>query len=216
MLRPSLVASLLLLPLTLAGLSGCGEEPDNSRWEDAQNRTTGGGVATADADDSDDLSDDDDDFPEVWVPPGTEPADDPAAGSGAVADASDLPDEGVDASNFNKFFPKQSGDYDMIARQEKGSTAIWDVERDETVLCKFSITDLAANPRALEKYRDAEMTIEGYPAVTQGSKTTALLVGGRYQVKALSQDDSFSAADREAWLKKFDLAGLAAMTPSAD
>ncbi|MEM9703642.1 MAG: hypothetical protein AAF907_14480, partial [Planctomycetota bacterium] len=117
----------------------------------------------------------------------------------------------ADPDAFNKFFPKEEGDFDMVPKQEKGGTAIYDLEKDEIVLCQFSITDLATNPRALTKFEDADMQIDGYPAVTQGSKTTVLLVNDRYQVKASSKEDGFSATDREAWLKKFDLAGLAAM-----
>jgi len=194
------------LSLTLLALAGCGEKPDNTRWEETQNRTTGGGGTAVE----DDLSDDADDFPEVWGESET----DADADDGDVANASDLPGQALDASKFNRFFPEQFGDYDMVPKQEKGATAIWDLERDETVLCQFSVTDLAANPRALEKYRDADRRIADYPAVTQGSKTTALLVAGRLQVKASSRDDSFNATDRETWLKKFDLAGLAATVDS--
>ena len=117
----------------------------------------------------------------------------------------------TDASEFNTFFPEQAGGFDMIARQEKGGTAIWDLEKDETLLCTFSITDLATNESAKKKFADPDLEIDGHPAVRQGSKTTALLVNGRYQVKAAGKDEGFSAIDREAWLNKFDLAGLAAL-----
>ena len=117
----------------------------------------------------------------------------------------------ADAAEFNKFFPEQSGGFDIIYRQEKGGTAICDLEKDETLLCTFSITDLATIPSAKEKFATPDMEIDGYPAVKQGSKTTALLVNDRYQVKAASKDEGFSAVDREAWLNKFDLAGLAAL-----
>ena len=130
-----------------------------------------------------------------------------ADGAVAVENAGTVTDAGA----FNTFFPEQSGGWDMIARQEKGGTAIWDLEKDEELMCQFSISDLAGNPRALKKFEESETEIDGYPAVTQGSKTTALLVNDRYQVKASSKSDAFSAGDREAWLEKFDLAGLAAL-----
>ena len=170
--RPPLpaFAGPLCAALLIAGTAGCGEEPDNSRWEYTQAQTEGGDVA-------------------------------------AVENAGTA----VEAGEFNKFFPEQDGGFDMIAEQEKGGTAIWRLEQDETVLATFSITDLQTNPRAKQKFEDATMQIDGYPAVTQGRNTTALLVNDRYQVKALSKDDSFSPGDREAWLQKFDLAGLAAM-----
>ena len=166
----SLSVVLLVAGLSPLGLCGCGEEPDYTRWEDTQEKSS-------------------------------------ADGAVAVQNAGTA----TDAGEFNKFFPEQEGDWDMIARQEKGGTAIWDLEKDEELMCQFSISDLATNPRALKKYEDADMEIDGYPAVTQGSKTTALLVNDRYQVKASSKSDAFSASDREAWLNKFDLAGLAAL-----
>ena len=170
---PVAVSTALLaaaLPLGPALLTGCGEDPDYSRWEDTQEKSSEDGAV-------------------------------------AVQNAGTA----TDAGEFNKFFPEQSGDWDMIARQEKGGTAVWDLEKGEELYCTFSITDLATNPRGKTKYEDAEMEIDGYPAVTQGSKTTALLVGDRYQVKASSKNDAFSADDRAAWLEKFDLAGLAAL-----
>ncbi len=217
------VAPLLCLSAAALGLAGCGDAPpDNTRWEDAQNRTTGGEVATADLtgedDDpfagSEDATGGADEYPDVWTPPGATPAE--APDDAVVMIDPDLPSQAVDAGSFNKYFPEESGDYDMVPKQEKGGTAIWDLERDEVVLCQFSITDVAANPRALEKYKTAEMKIDGYPAVAEGSRTTAMLVNSRYQVKASSRDDSFSEADRKAWLNKFDLAGLAAMDALAD
>ena len=117
----------------------------------------------------------------------------------------------TDAGEFNTFFPEQYGDFDMVPRQETGGTAIWDVKKDEEVMVTLSVTDLATNPRALKKYEDPEFEIDGHPAVTQGSKTTAILVNDRYQVKASSKSDAFTAEDRKAWLEKFDLAGLAAL-----
>ena len=160
----------LCFALTVAGLSGCGEEPDNSRWEAEQARTEDGDVV-------------------------------------AVQNKGTA----VEAGEFNKFFPPQEGDFDRVFTQEKGGTAMANYEKDEVVMVTLSITDLATNPGAMDKFADPELEIDGFPAVTQGSKTTTLLVNDRYQVKAAGKDDGFSAADREAWLKKFDLAGLAAM-----
>ena len=94
-------------------------------------------------------------------------------------------------------------------RQEKRGTAIADLEKDEVVVAQFSITDTAENTSARTKFADATEEVDGYPVVPQGSKTTAMLVNDRYQVKVSSKDDSFTEADRKAWLEKFDLAGLA-------
>ena len=73
----------------------------------------------------------------------------------------------------------------------------------------LSIFDTISNPDATQKFQDSSQTIGGYPAVQQGSKGTAVLVGDRFQVKALSRDPSFAESDRETWLAQFDLDGLA-------
>ena len=72
----------------------------------------------------------------------------------------------------------------------------------------LSISDTVNNPSAAAKFQDSTTKIGGYPAVTQGSSGTAVLVGDRYQVKIRSKDASFSESDRQAWLSKFDLRGL--------
>jgi hypothetical protein len=43
----------------------------------------------------------------------------------------------------------------------------------------------------------------------EGATATAVLGNNRYQVKVLSRDADFSASDRQVWLAKFDLDGLA-------
>ena len=116
----------------------------------------------------------------------------------------------VDASEWNELFPEQEGDFDVVYKQEKRGTAIAHLEKDEVVLAQFSITDTAENPSARDKFADAVETIDGYPVVPQGRKSTVMLVNDRYQVKVASQDDSFTEADRKAWLEKFDLPALAA------
>ena len=157
----------LLLPAVLL-LAGCGEEPDNTRWEPAQAATEDGDTRAVDTVDA------------------------------------------VDGSEWNTFFPEQEGEWDVVYRQEKRGTAIADLEKDEVVVATFSITDTAENVSARTKFADAVDEVDGYPVVAQGSKSTAMLVNDRYQVKIASKDDSFTEADRKAWLEKFDLAGLAA------
>ena len=118
--------------------------------------------------------------------------------------------DGADGGDWNQFFPPQEGDWDRVYRQEKRGTATADYEKDEEVMFTITVSDTAENVSARGKFADAVMEIDGFPAVKQGSKTTAVLVNDRYQVKAIGKSDAFTEADREAWLKKFDLAGLAA------
>lgn len=112
-------------------------------------------------------------------------------------------------STFNQFFPGNQGDYQVIPSQEKKGFAEYKLQRGDQTLAMLSISDTTSLPAAAEKYNDATDSIAGFPAVNQGSTGTGLLVNGRYQVKVLSRDPSFTQADRVAWLQKFDLQGLA-------
>jgi hypothetical protein len=112
-------------------------------------------------------------------------------------------------STFNQFFPNSQGDYQVIPYQEKKGFAEYKLQRGDTTLAMLSISDTTSLPAAAEKYNNATDTIAGYPAVNQGATATGLLVNGRYQVKVMSRDASFTQADRVDWLQKFDLQGLA-------
>jgi len=117
--------------------------------------------------------------------------------------------EAEQGSTFNKFFPKQGLGYEVVPSQEKKGFAEYKLKQDGVTLAMFSINDTISLPAAAAKYQDATETIAGYPAVNQGTTATGLLVNNRYQVKVLSRDQSFTQADRVAWLQKFDLEGLA-------
>lgn len=117
------------------------------------------------------------------------------------------PEEG---GSFNKFFPKNEEGFDIVASQEKTGFAEYKLKKDGKDLAMIAISDVANNPQAADKFKSSSKTIGGFPAVDQGSTATALLVGGRYQVKVLSRAPEFTKADREAWLKKVNLQGLAA------
>ncbi|MFZ1026131.1 MAG: hypothetical protein WAN66_07920 [Limnoraphis robusta] len=117
--------------------------------------------------------------------------------------------EPVSGGSFNKFFPKSEGDYKLTYRQEKSGFAQAKLSQGSTDLALLSINDVASNPSAVSKFRESSKKIAGYPAVTQGKNTTAILVAERYQVKVTSQSDSFTESDREEWLVNFNLTGLA-------
>ncbi len=118
------------------------------------------------------------------------------------------PEEG---GSFNKFFPKTESGFEMIASQEKTGFAEYKLKKGGKDLAMIAISDVANNPQAADKFKTATKKIGGFPAVDQGSTATAVLVGGRFQVKVLSRDASFTKANREEWLNKVNLAGLAAM-----
>ncbi|MEB3359130.1 MAG: hypothetical protein VKK04_20555 [Synechococcales bacterium] len=110
---------------------------------------------------------------------------------------------------FNQFFPGSQGSYEVVPAQEKQGFAEYKLKRDGETLAMLAISDTLSLPAAAAKYEGATEAIAGYPAVNQGDTATSLLVNGRYQVKVLSRSPSFTQADREAWLQKFDLLGLA-------
>jgi hypothetical protein len=74
-------------------------------------------------------------------------------------------------------------------------------------VAKLSINDLANNTSGLSKFQSSDDDIDGYPAVQVGKNQTAVLVGDRYQVKV--QSTTLKPSDREDWIEKFNLSGLA-------
>lgn len=126
----------------------------------------------------------------------------PAEGRGAVAR------DVVSGSQFNKFFPAASGEYDRVYTQEKDGFAEAKLKRNGQDVAMLAISDTSSVPAAAAKFDNSQMQIAGYPAVTVGNTQTAILVGDRFQVKVISRSSDFTASDREAWLQKFDLRGL--------
>lgn len=110
-------------------------------------------------------------------------------------------------STFNKFFPKQEGDIDIVFKQEKDGFAQASLHRDDEPIAMLSISDTRNNPTAREKYADTQEKIAGYPAVVR-ENTTSALVADRFQVQIQSEGDALTADDRAKWLEQFDLAGL--------
>lgn len=117
--------------------------------------------------------------------------------------------ESESGGSFNKFFPPSSGGYDRVYTQEKKGFAEAKLKKAGKDVAILAISDTLNNPSALKKFENSSQKIAGYPAVSQGSQGTAVLVGDRFQVKVLSRDPSFSESDRQDWLEKFDLDGLA-------
>ena len=117
--------------------------------------------------------------------------------------------ESTTGGTFNKYFPNDSKGYNRVYTQEKKGFAEAKLKKDGKDVAVISISDTVNNPSAVDKFKLSKDSIGGYPAVSQGTTATAVLVNERYQVKILSRDPSFTEADRKAWLAKFDLNGLA-------
>lgn len=109
---------------------------------------------------------------------------------------------------FNKFFPKSSDGFQTVPAQEKKGFAEYKLKQDGKDVAMLSVSDTTSLPTAAAKFKTSTKKIAGYPAVEIGNQT-AVLVSDRYQVKVLSRAPSFTASDRVAWLKKFNLKGLA-------
>ena len=114
----------------------------------------------------------------------------------------------VGGGSFNKLFPNDQDGFNRVFTQEKKGFAEALLRKGGKKIALLSISDIAANPSAISKYQTSSQMIAGFPAAPVGSQGTAILVGNRYQVQARSVDASFTAADREAWLGKFNLSGL--------
>jgi hypothetical protein len=117
--------------------------------------------------------------------------------------------EAMPGAEFNKFFPKAEGAYDVVYADEKAGFAQAKLVKEGQDVATLSIFDTVSNPEAADKYKDTQEVLEGYPAIEIGNSGTGLLVGDRFQVQIRSADANFSKFDREDWLKKFDLANLA-------
>lgn len=119
--------------------------------------------------------------------------------------------EPLAGGEFNKFFPKDQDDYDVIYTQEKEGFAQAQLNFKGAEVATLSVSDTANNPNALDKFQQSREEVAGYPAAAVGELGTAVLVAERFQIQIRSKDASFTAADREAWIEQFDLAGLAAL-----
>ena len=119
--------------------------------------------------------------------------------------------DATQGSNFNRFFPPTQAGFERVYTQEKKGFAEAKLKKGGKDVAVLSISDTqgtisGVNPSA--KFQNSSLKIGGYPAVTQGKNSTALLVGDRYQVKISSRDATFTESDRQAWLQKFNLRGI--------
>jgi hypothetical protein len=149
--------------------------------------------------------------PSKWDKAQQESTQKPSKTQQKTADTQKLPSKPVAGGSLNKFFPADGGGYARTFTQEKAGFAEAKLKKGGKEMAVLSINDVAGNPTAADKFKESTEKIGGYPAVKQGKTMTSVLVGNRYQVKIQSKDTSFSSDDREAWLEKFNLSGLASL-----
>jgi hypothetical protein len=119
--------------------------------------------------------------------------------------------EAVNGSQFNRYFPKSGNGFSVVPAQEKKGFAEHKLNQGGKTVAMLSINDTVSNPSAAQKFQQSSTRIGGFPAVAQGQTGTAVLVGDRFQVKALSRDPSFTQQNRAQWIQKFDLQGLSTL-----
>lgn len=211
---------------------GCRRDSTNSQWEAAQQRTQGQTaqgssrerLATGESEETSDTTFTDDLGPPPPFNPGGKSTSEeiqwaPSGIGGneqkeiAVDIDSLKSGNPVDGSQLNRYFPPQQDGEDRVAKQEKKGFAQYSFRRDGVEVAQLSITDLRSNPAAAEKFRKPDMLITGYPATQDGSRGTALLVGGRFQVKVRSPGGELNEGQRSAMLQRFDLTELEKLSP---
>ena len=111
-------------------------------------------------------------------------------------------------SEFNKLFPDAGNGYERVYTQEKKGFVEAKLKKGGKDIAVLAISDTTSTLSTAAKFSKSTKKIGGYPAIEVGKTQTAILVG-KYQVKALSRDSSFTASDRADWIKKFNLNGLA-------
>ncbi|MBE9222276.1 hypothetical protein IQ215_06160 [Cyanobacterium stanieri LEGE 03274] len=116
-----------------------------------------------------------------------------------------------EGSSFNRFFPVSDESYERVFTQEKDGFVEAVLKESGQNVATLGVFDTISNPSAKDDFVDSQEQIGGYPLAQKGSRATAVLVADRFQVTVRSMDDSFTVADREAWLAKFDLNGLASL-----
>ncbi|WP_437282789.1 hypothetical protein WME90_20090 [Sorangium sp. So ce375] len=124
----------------------------------------------------------------------------------AVSAASDI----KPGSAFNALFPSEGTEgMSRVFTAEKPGYAEAKLRKDGGDVAVLSISDTAGDPQAVAKFANATDHLAGMPVVTVGKNQSALLVKDRYQVKVSSQ--TLDPEARKAWLKRFDLNGLASL-----
>ncbi|MFM7363038.1 MAG: hypothetical protein ACKO11_00765 [Cuspidothrix sp.] len=110
-------------------------------------------------------------------------------------------------SKLNNFFPSGGDGYDRVFTQEKKGFSGANLKKDGKVVAELAISDTSSTPGTASKYANSTLKVSGYPAVEMGKTQTSVLVN-KYQVKVISKSPTFTAADRTAWIEKFNLSGL--------
>jgi hypothetical protein len=119
--------------------------------------------------------------------------------------------EAVAGGEFNRYFPEAQEGYDIVYTQEISGFGVASLQYEGEEIATLAITHVANNPEMADKYADSPESLDDYPLAEVGSEGTAILVADRFQVQVRSKQDDFDASDRETWLRRLDLDGLASL-----
>ena len=111
--------------------------------------------------------------------------------------------------SFNKFFPKSEGEFEVVFTQEKEGFAQAKLKKGGNEVATLTVSDAIKNADAITDYASSTKKIGEFPAVAKGALGTAILLNNRFQVQVRSKDKTFADTDREMWLQKFNLSGIA-------
>jgi hypothetical protein len=122
--------------------------------------------------------------------------------------------ESIPGGEFNKFFPTPPDGFQRVFTQEKDGFAEAKLKQNNQDVALMSVSDILNNTRAINKFRESQETLPGYPTIKlakQGTGGTTILVGDRLQVKVLSLDSNFTEENRTVLLTNFDINGLTSL-----
>ncbi len=116
--------------------------------------------------------------------------------------------DATQGGKLNKFFPSAGDGYKSVYTQEKKGFSEANLKKGGKTVAQLAVSDTTSLPDAAAKFSKSTKKIGGYPAVTVGKTQTSVLVG-KFQVKVISKDPTFTESDRATWIAKFNLDGLA-------
>lgn len=118
--------------------------------------------------------------------------------------------DSAESGKFDPFFPKPEDGYEIVFQPEKPGYAQASLQEGDKELAAFSIFDTENNPIVRARFERSEQKIGEHPVLSEESSLSAL-IAERYHVQVRSVAPDFGEAERQTWLEKFDLAGIAEM-----
>jgi hypothetical protein len=117
----------------------------------------------------------------------------------------------AETGKFDLFFPKPEDGYEIVFQPENPGYAQASLHGEgDKELAVFSIFDTEKSPIVLARFERSEQKIGEHTVLSEESSLSAL-IAERYHVQVRSVAPNFGEAERQTWLEKFDLAGIAKM-----